>query len=111
MNFTPPADRQRIRKELTEDIIEQVRDAIWDELADAPVCLSREDLDAIEEAVMSHTRLVVESLGFEEMKSECARLSHVANARSEAERLIRERRPPTGAGAAVKPNEVFVREQ
>ncbi len=96
MNFIPPADRQRLRKELTEEIIEQVRAAIWKELADAPGSFSREELEGVGEAVLAHTRLVVNALGFEEMQSEGARLNHIANARWETNRLIRERRPPAG---------------
>jgi hypothetical protein len=101
MTFTLPSDRQRRRKELTEDIIEQVRAAVWEELAEAPDSFSREALDGIEETVMAHTRLVVDALGFQEMESEGARLSHIAAARWETQRLVRERRPPGGAGAGV----------
>jgi hypothetical protein len=95
MNFTPPTDRQRRRKEMTEDIIEQVRVAVGEELSDASG-FSREALEGIEETVLAHTRLVVDALGFEEMQSEGAKLSHIANARWETQRLIRERRPPSG---------------
>jgi hypothetical protein len=54
-----------------------------------------EDLESIEETVLAHTRLVVDALGYEEMQSEGALLSHIANARVETNRLIRDRRPPS----------------
>ena len=81
------------RKEFTDDIIEHVRGAVREELADAAETLRPEDVEFIEDSVMAHTRLVVDALSFGEMQSEGARLSHIANARYETNRLIRERRP------------------
>jgi hypothetical protein len=102
MNFNSPTDRQRLRKEMTDDITQQVRDAVLEELADTPESLRREELENIEDTVLAHTRLVVDALGYEEMQSEGALLSHIANARVETNRLIRDRRPPSGAGMAAK---------
>jgi hypothetical protein len=93
MSFTTTTDRQRRRKEMTDDIIQQVRDAVREELADAAVAFRREELDNIEESLLAHTRLVVDALGYEEMQSEGALLSHIANARLETNRLIGQRRP------------------
>ncbi len=39
-------NRQIRRKEFTDDIIEQVREAVREELADAPESFRREDLEA-----------------------------------------------------------------
>jgi hypothetical protein len=43
----------------------------------------------------------MDALSFDEMQSEGALLSHIANARFETNRLIWDRRPPSGAGAAL----------
>lgn len=93
MNLNAITDGQRRRNETTDDIIQQVRDAVRDELADAPESFRREGLEAIEETVLAHTHLVVAALGFEELQSEGSLLSHIANARVETNSLIRERRP------------------
>ena len=75
------------------DIIERVQSAIRDELMFAPSSLTDEDRAAIEDQLLSHTRLIVDALSTEEMNSEGALLSHIANARWDATRLIRERHP------------------
>jgi hypothetical protein len=93
-NMINIAERQRRRQEVTDDIVERVRNAVQEELANAPKSLEREDLESIEEHVLDHTRLVVDALSFEEMQSEGALLSHIANARCDTNRLMRERRPP-----------------
>jgi hypothetical protein len=95
MTQSPHSDRQRRRKEMTDDIIQRVRDAVQEKLADAPDPFRSDDLDAIEDTVLAHTRQVVDALSIEEMGSEGALLSHIANARWETQRLMRER-PPTG---------------
>lgn len=64
MNFNTTTDRQRLRKEMTDDITQQVRDAVLEELADAPESLRREELENIEETVLAHTRLVVDALSY-----------------------------------------------
>jgi hypothetical protein len=94
---TDKSNRQRRRKEMTDDIIERVREAVREELADAPEAFRREELESIEENVLAHTHLVMDALSFDEMQSEGALLSHIANARLETNRLIRERRPPSSA--------------
>lgn len=86
-------NRQSRRKEITDDIIEQVRDAVREELADAPASFTREQLEEIEESVLAHSRLIMDALSFDEMQSGGALLSHIANARYETNRLMRERRP------------------
>jgi hypothetical protein len=102
MNPNPSVDRQRRRELLTAEIIEQVRAAVLEELADAPASWSRAQFEEIEQSVLAHTRLVVDALGFEEMKSEGAKLSHIANARWETQRLIRERRAASDAGRTAE---------
>jgi hypothetical protein len=101
MNINNPVEHQRRRKEITDDIVQRVREAVREELADAPESFRREELENIEENVLAHTQQVVDALSIEEMGSEGALLSHVANARWETTRLIRERRPPSSAGAAA----------
>ncbi len=89
MNNTT-TDRQHQREQLTADILQQVRSAIQDELADAPESFSFEESEVVEQTVMSHTQLVVAALGISEMQNEGALLAHIANARADASRLIRE---------------------
>ena len=95
MNFKTTIERQCLRQELTDDIIEQVREAVREELADAPATLRPVDLEAIEDSVLAQTQLVVDALSFEEMQSEGGLLSHLANARVETNRLIRDRHLPS----------------
>lgn len=92
MKFHAPPDRQRRRQEMTDDIIERVREAVQEELTDATAGFSREQLEEIEKEIMSHTQQVVDALGFDEMQSEGALLSHIANARWDTGRLLWERR-------------------
>jgi hypothetical protein len=96
MTQSPHNDRQRRRKEMSDDIIERVRNAVHEELDDAPESLRSEELENIEGSVLGHTRLVVDALSIEEMGSEGALLSHIANARWETQRLMRDRRPTVG---------------
>jgi hypothetical protein len=58
-----------------------------------PPC-NPEQLEAIEDIVLAHTRLVMGALSFDEMQSEGALLGHIANVRLETNRLIAQRRPP-----------------
>ena len=51
MKFHAPPDRQHRRQEMTDDIIQQVREAVRDELADAPECFRREQLEEIENEI------------------------------------------------------------
>ena len=92
MTQKPQTERLRRRKEMTDDIIQQVRNAVQDEVAGAPESISFDELERIEQNVMSHTQLVVDALGYEEMQSEGALLTHIANARSETNKLLRDRR-------------------
>jgi hypothetical protein len=96
MAQSPHNDRQQHRKEMIDDIIQRVREAIQEELAFAPKPFRREELESIEESVLGHTRLVVDALSIDEMGSEGALLSHIANARWETQRLMRDRRPTVG---------------
>lgn len=91
-------DRQRHREQLTAAVLQQVRDAIQEELAYAPASFSPEELEAIEDALMSNTLQIVDALSIEEMHSTGALVSHIANARQETSRMIRDRRPPDAPG-------------
>jgi hypothetical protein len=90
MSFNTTTDRQRRREQLTADILQQVRNAVQDELADAPEAITCDELEEIEQTVMSHTERVVDALGIQEMQSERALLAHIESARTNANRLIRE---------------------
>jgi hypothetical protein len=96
MTQSPHSDRQRRRKEMTDDIIQRVRDAIHEELAGAPQNFNVSELEEIDRTILGHTQQVVDALSTEEMRSEGALLSHIANARTETNRRIRERRPTDG---------------
>jgi hypothetical protein len=89
MNNTT-TDRQRQRAKLTADILQQVRNAVQDELADAPESFGFEELESIEEIVLSDSQHIVEALSVQEMQSERALVAHIARARTSANRLIRE---------------------
>jgi hypothetical protein len=86
-------DRQQRREQMTTDIIQQVRNAVQEELAGAPESFSFDELEQIEQMVLSHTQQVVDALSVDEMGSEGALLAHIANARTDANRLIRDRQP------------------
>jgi hypothetical protein len=79
---------------MTDDIIQRVLEAVREELTDATAGFSRKQLEEIESEIMAHTQQVVDALGFDEMQSAGAMLSHIANARCDTGRLIRERRKP-----------------
>jgi hypothetical protein len=102
MKFHAPPDHQRRRQEMTDDIIERVREAVREELTDAAAGFSGEQLEAIENEIMAHTQRVVDALGFDEMQSEGALFSHIADARCDTGRLMRERRTPDKTGAGTK---------
>jgi hypothetical protein len=99
MKFHTSPDRQRLRQEMTDDIIQRVLEAVREELTDATAGFSREQLEEIEEDIMSHTQQVVDALGFDEMGSERALFAHIADARWDTARLIRERWMPKDAGS------------
>ena len=90
MTQSTHADRQRRRKEMTDDIIQRVRDAVQEELAGAPQAINADDQEEIDQAILRHTQQVVDALSFDEMQSEGALLSHIADARCETRRLLRE---------------------
>lgn len=87
MNNTT-TNRQQRREQMTEDIVQQVRHAVQEELTGAPSSFTFEELERIEECVMSHTHRVVNALSFEEMQSEGALLSHIAQARLDTNRKL-----------------------
>ena len=94
MRFHTSPDRQRRRQEMTDDIVQRVREAVREELTDATAGFSRKQLEEIESEIMAHTQQVVDAISFDEMGSQGALLSHIANARWDTNRLMRERREP-----------------
>jgi hypothetical protein len=89
-------DRQNRREAVTADIIERVRSAIRDELLFAPASLTDKDRESIEDEILTHSRMVVDALSTDEMKSEGALLSHIAKARWDTNRLIRNKSGAVG---------------
>ena len=103
MNFNTTTDRQRRRKEMTDDITQRVRDAVREECAGAPQTFIVGELEETQRTILDHTRRLVDALSAEEMRSEGALLSHIANARMDTNRRIRELGPTTGkSGGSVK---------
>jgi hypothetical protein len=86
-NHYGPQDQ---REQLNADILQQVRNAVQDELAGAPESFGLDDLERIEESVMSHSQVVVAALGIAEMQSVRALPALIAIARADAVRLIGE---------------------
>ena len=86
-----PPQRKTRRETFTEDITEQVRNAIREEL-DSVSSLTKDDRAAIENEILSHTSRVLGALSSAEMQSDGALMSHIGSARYEANRLIRDRR-------------------
>jgi hypothetical protein len=85
-------ERQRHRERMSRDIIQQVRNAVQDELAGASASFEFEDLEQIEESVMSHTQQVVDALSYDEMQSKRGLSLHVENACIDTTRRINELR-------------------
>ncbi len=84
------------RDQIEADIIQQVGNATEEALLlHAPVNWPNERLDEIEEEVLAHTRLVLDSLSASELQSEGALAAHIDQAVAETRRLIRSgfRRP------------------
>jgi hypothetical protein len=92
---------ERRRQQTTADIIQQVRNAVQDELAGAPASFDLEELDRIEESVISETQRVIDTLSLEEMEYEAALAFQIAKARLGTNRQINERRPSNG-GCVMK---------
>jgi hypothetical protein len=88
------------REHLTADIIEEVKRVVREELCDSSITLSAEARQAVENEILGHTNHILEALSSEEMASEGALVSHLANARLGTQRIIRDRRPPTGSASA-----------
>jgi hypothetical protein len=86
------APRQKTRRELlTEDIRDQIRRAIREELADAATPLTKEDCEAIKSEILCHSDLVLDAASTAELSSDGALVSHILNVRVDAGRLIRQR--------------------
>lgn len=82
------AERQRLRESVVADIITQVHTNVDDLLARTPDEWPDAVTDAIAETVIGHTRLVLDSLEFEELQWDVARCDHIDAATADARRLI-----------------------
>jgi hypothetical protein len=82
-----------LKEQTAEDITQQVRNEIEDTLLmHAPDHWQEEELDRIEENVLSHTRQVVDALSTSELQSAGALDRHIEQAVAETKRLIHERK-------------------
>lgn len=95
-------DHERRHEQMACDIIQQIRNAVQDELAGAPASFAFEELERIEESVISETRRVIDELSFEEMQSEAALAFHIANARFDTNRRVNKAWPSAGASVLMK---------
>jgi len=81
-----------LRPQNAEDIIQQVQRQVEDTLLHhAPLRWPDEELDAIEETVLAHTRLVLESLSAKQIRSAAALDDQIRQAVAETKRLIKEK--------------------
>jgi len=77
------------RDQLEDDIVQQVENEIQEALLlHAPTTWADERLDAIEEEVLDHTRLVLDALSTDELQSAGALIAHIAQAVADTKRLI-----------------------
>ena len=81
-------DRAAIEDDILQQVGHEVQEAL---LMYAPEQWTDEDLDAIEEKVTKHTRLVMAALTTDEIQSAGALRRHIANAIADAKKLIHER--------------------
>ncbi len=79
------------RAEVESDILRQVRDYIQETIRlCTPESWSQQRRKAIEESVLTDTRLVLDALSTTEIQSKAALRMHIDNAVSETKRLIRQ---------------------
>jgi hypothetical protein len=83
------AARQRHRDRLAADVIQQARNAVDDLLARTPEEWGEEITQPIEGYVMARTRLAVESMDLDELRSDFLWGNQIDAARADARRLIR----------------------
>ena len=84
-------DTSTTRTEIEADILQQVQNEIEEVLLlHAPTTWADERLEAIEQKVLDHTRLVMEALSTNELRSPGALRTHIAQAVADAKRIIRQ---------------------
>jgi hypothetical protein len=94
----PPKSR---RETLRDQIVDDVRAAIREELAGAERPPTEEHCGDIEAEILAYTTRILAAVSIGEMQSQGALLAHIASARAETNRLIRQR-PPRSGGTKVK---------
>ena len=78
------------REQLESDIVQQVQNEVDDTLLmHAPTTWSDERLDEIEENILDHTRLVLDTLSTDELRSPGALQYHIVLATAQTKRIIR----------------------
>jgi hypothetical protein len=77
------------RNEFESDILQQVRSEVQEAiLLSAPESWSQERHDAVEEAVLADTRMILDALSATELQSASALQIHIGRAIAEAKRLV-----------------------
>jgi hypothetical protein len=77
------------RGEFESDIMQQVRYEVQEAiLLTAPDSWSRENGEAVEEAVLAETRMILDALSSTELQSAAALQSHISRAIAETKRLV-----------------------
>lgn len=75
---------------MESDILQQVRNEVQEALLfHAPTTWADERLEAVEERILDHTRLVLAALSMNELRSAGALRTHIAQAGADTKRLIR----------------------
>jgi hypothetical protein len=86
-----PEPKAPSRGEIESDILQQVRDEVWEAIVlHAPQSWSQARREAVEESVLAETRLVLDALSTNELRSSGALRSHIGRAIDETKRLIRQ---------------------
>jgi hypothetical protein len=87
MNENQPTTRAELESDVLDQITGEVRQAI---LFHSPQSWTQKSRDAVEASVLDHSRLVLDALSTQELQSEGALQSHIAQAVADTKRIIRQ---------------------
>jgi hypothetical protein len=87
--FDPAETKSVSRSEIESDILQQVRYEIQEAiLLTAPEAWPRDACEAVEEAVLAETRMILDALSATELQSAGALRIHIGRAIAETKRLV-----------------------
>jgi hypothetical protein len=84
-------EQKMTRKQMTDDIIQQVSNEIETVLLHAPDQWTDEELENVEKTVLDHTRVVLDAVSSSELQSQGALDRHIEQAVAETKRLLHNR--------------------